>query len=79
MDRGYLDFSRFHTIQSALAFFITRTKSNFRYRRLYSQPIDKITGLRSDQIIVLKGFYAKKDYPEKLRRIRFYDSADQNI
>lgn len=77
MDRGYLDFARFHTIQTASAFFITRTKSNFRFKRLYSYPVDKTTGLRSDQTIVLKGFYAKKDYPEKLRRIRFYDSIDQ--
>jgi hypothetical protein len=77
MDRGYLDFARFHTIQTASAFFITRTKSNFRFKRLYSHPVDKTKGLRSDQTIVLKGFYAKKDYPEKLRRIRLYDSADK--
>ena len=77
MDRGYLDFGRLHSIQEAKAFFITRTKSNFSFKRLYSSPVDKTTGLRSDQIIVLKGFYAKKDYPEKLRRIRFYDSVDK--
>jgi len=77
MDRGYLDFARLHTIQGASAFFITRAKSNFRFKRLYSHPVDKTTGLRSDQTIVLKGFYAKKDYSEKLRRIRFYDAAHQ--
>ena len=77
MDRGYLDFARFHTIHTASAFFITRTKSNFRFKRLYSHPVDKTKGLRSDQTIVLKGFYAKKDYLEKLRRIRFFDSIDQ--
>ena len=77
MDRGYLDFARLHTIQGASAFFITRAKSNFRFKRLYSHPVDKTTGLRSDQTIVLKGFYAKKDYPEKLRRIRFYDAEYQ--
>ena len=59
------------------SFFITRAKSNFRFKRLYSHPVDKTTGLLSDQTIVLKGFYAKKDYPEKLRRIRFYDAAHQ--
>jgi len=78
MDRGYLDFARLHTIQEASAFFITRAKSNFSFNRLYSHPVDKTTGLRSDQTIVLKGFYAKKDYPGKLRRIRFYDAAHQN-
>ena len=77
MDRGYLDFSRLHSIQAALAFFITLTKSNFNFKRLYSHPVDKTTGLRSNQTIVLKGFYAKKDYPEKLRRIRFYDAEYQ--
>ena len=43
-------------------------------RRLYSQPVDKSTGVQCDQIIVLNGFYARKDYPEKLRRIRYYDA-----
>lgn len=76
MDRGYIDFSRLHTIHFASAFFITRAKSNFSYKRLYSQPVDKTTGLRSDQTIVLKGFYAKKDYPDKLRKIRFYDAHE---
>jgi hypothetical protein len=76
MDRGYLDFSRLHAIHPASAFFITRAKSNFKYRRLYSRPVDKTTGLRSDQTVVLTGFYARKDYPEKLRRIRFYDSKN---
>jgi len=76
MDRGYLDFSRLHTIHAASAFFITRAKSNFKFKRLYSHPVDKTTGLRSDQTIVLTGFYARKDYPEKLRRIRFYDAEN---
>lgn len=77
MDRGYLDFARLHSITEASAYFITRAKSNFSYKRLYSHKVDKSTGLRSDQTITLKGFYAKKDYPEKLRRIRFYDITDQ--
>lgn len=75
MDREYLDFARLYSIHSGKAFFITRAKSNFRFRRLYSHPVDKTTGLRSDQTIVLKGFYAKKDFPEKLRRIRYYDAT----
>jgi hypothetical protein len=76
MDRGYLDFSRLYTIHLASAFFVTRAKSNLCFKRLYSRPVDKTTGLRSDQIIVLTGFYVRKDYPEKLRRIRFYDAEN---
>jgi hypothetical protein len=78
MDRGYLDYERLHTIREASAFFITRAKSNFSFKRLYSYPVDKTTGLRSDQTVVLKGFYAKINYPDKLRRIRFYDAINQN-
>jgi len=74
MDRGYLDFARLYGIQESSAFFIIRAKSNFCFNRRYSHPVDKTTGLRSDQTIVLKGFYAKKNYPEKLRRIRYYDA-----
>lgn len=76
MDRGYIDFCRFYLIQQAGAFFVTRAKDNFRFRRLYSQPIDKATGIRCDQIVVPQNFYAKKDYPAKLRRIRYYDAEN---
>jgi len=72
-DRGYLDFARLHKIHRASAFFVTRAKSNFQFKRLYSQPVNKSQGVQCDQIIVLKGFYAKKDYPDKLRRIRYFD------
>ena len=74
MDRGYLDFARLHRMHQSMGFFITRTKSNFRFRRLYSHPVDRTTGLQCDQTIVLKGFYSRRDYPEKLRRIRFFDA-----
>ncbi len=77
MDRGYLDFKRLYTMQQSLGFFVTRAKRNFDFRRLYSLPVDKSTGIQCDQIILLNGFYAKKDYPEKLRRIRYFD-ADNN-
>jgi hypothetical protein len=73
LDRGYVDFARLYRIHQSLAFFVTRAKSNFVFKRLYSQPVDKSTGVRSDQIIMVTGFYALKDYPEKLRRIRYYD------
>jgi len=74
MDRGYLDFGRLYKIHRSLAFFVTRAKSNFKFKRLYSNRVDKTTGVRCDQVIILKGFYAKKDYPDKLRRIRYYDA-----
>lgn len=74
MDRGYLDFGRLYKIHRSLAFFVTRAKSNFKFKRLYSNRVDKTTGVRCDQVIILKGFYAKKDYPDKLRRIRYYNA-----
>jgi len=72
-DRGYLDFSRLYKIHQCGAFFIIRAKSNFRFRRIYSQVVDKTEGVQADQIIKLRGFYARKDYPERLRRIRYLD------
>jgi len=76
-DRGYLDFARLHHLHQSLAFFIIRAKNNFRFRRIYSQPVDKSKGVQADQIIALHGFYAKKDYPSRLRRIRYFDSEKQ--
>jgi len=72
-DRGYIDFARLYRIHQSLAFFVTRAKSNFVFKRLYSQAVDKSTGVLSDQIIMVSGFYTLIDYPEKLRRIRYYD------
>jgi len=73
MDRGYLDFGRLYSIHLSPSFFITRAKKNFQFTRRYSRPVDKTTGLRCDQTIILKGFYAKKDYPEALRRVGYFD------
>jgi hypothetical protein len=75
MDRAYVDFSRLYAIEQARAWFVVRAKKSLSYCRLHSQPIDLTTGLRSDQIISLRGFYAARDYPDKLRRVRFYDVA----
>ena len=72
-DKAYVDFARLYRIHQSLAFFVTRAKSNFVFKRLYSQPVDKSTGIRADQIIMVTGFYALLDYPEKLRRIRYFD------
>jgi hypothetical protein len=73
MDRAYLDFERLHLFTLASAFFVIRAKSNLKFRRLYSQPIDKSIGLRCDQTGVLTGFYSSQHYPDKLRRIKFRD------
>ena len=72
-DKAYVDFARLYGIHQSLAFFVTRAKSNFVFKRLYSRPVDKSTGIRADQIIMVTGFYTLLDYPEKLRRIRYYD------
>jgi len=74
MDRGYLDFSRLYALTQSQAFFVIRAKSNLRFRRMYSHPVDKTTGLRCDQTIVLTTFYPAKHYPEKLRRIKYHDA-----
>ena len=78
MDRAYLDFARLYIMNQWAAFFVIRAKSNFRFRRLYSHAIDKNTGLKCDQTILLSGFYSSKGYPEKLRRIKFYDTETNN-
>jgi hypothetical protein len=74
MDRGYLDFERLYKIHQSLAFFVTRAKSNFDFKRQYSGRVDKATGVLCDQTVTLHGFYAKKSYPDKLRRIKYYDA-----
>lgn len=76
MDRGYLDFKALYLIHTAQSFFVTRAKSNTKMRRLYSRKImkeEKEQGIRCDQVVVFTGYYAKKNYPEKLRRIKYYD------
>jgi len=74
MDRGYLDYARLYAVSMAAGFFVTRSKSNLRCRRIYSHQIDRATGLRYDQTIMLTGFYSLKDYPSKLRRVKYYDA-----
>ena len=76
MDRGYLDFERLYKINLASAFFVIRAKSHIVFKRLYSMKVDKSTGVRSDQIIRFSGFYAHKDYPDKLRRVSFHDAEN---
>jgi hypothetical protein len=73
MDRGYVDFRRLYTLHQAGAFFVTRTKINMKYHRVYSSLVDKTTGLRCDQTIALDGFYSERRYPQHLRRVGFVD------
>lgn len=74
MDRGYVDYARLYHIHCCSAFYVTRAKDNMSYRRLYSQVVHKTKGVMCDQIIVLNNYYAEKDYPDKIRRIKFYDA-----
>ncbi len=73
MDRGYLDWTRLFRINTSQAYFVTRAKDNLRFIRMYSHPVDKTTGLICDQTIRLKNFYASKNYPSHLRRIKYHD------
>ena len=73
MDRAYLDFERLYVMNQWNAFFVIRSKRNTVFRRLYSHSVDKSTGVRCDQTIALDGFYTRQAYPDKLRRVKFYD------
>lgn len=76
MDRGYIDFARLFSFTEKGASFVIRAKDNLRFRRLYSRKVDKQCGLRCDQTIVLTGLHSKDDYPQQLRRIRYYDAIN---
>ena len=75
MDRGFLDFARLYRLTVAGAFFVIRPKSNTLFKRIYSQPVDKTTGLRCDQTVRLTGTKSPDDYPQYLRYVVFYDEA----
>jgi len=77
-DRAYVDYERLYRIHQASAFFVTHARKSFRFHRLYSNPVDRSTGLRCDQTITLVSFYPSKAYPDKLRRIRFADAETGN-
>jgi hypothetical protein len=74
MDRGYMDFARLHHLHVARAYFVIRAKANLSFRRHRSLPVNRSIGLRSDYIGVFCGHYARKDYPEPLRRVRYHDA-----
>ena len=73
-DRGYIDYTRLYRITLHEAYFVIRAKSNLKFNRMYSRKVDKETGVLCDQIGKLSGTKTGKQYPEKIRRIKFYDS-----
>lgn len=73
MDKGYLDWQRLFRITTADAYFVTRAKDNLAFVRVYSSPVDKSTGLICDQTIRLKNYYAARNYPKHLRRVKYHD------
>lgn len=79
LDRGYTDFGRLYRIHQSRAFFIIRAKDNLNFNRISSQVPDKKKGIRCDQLIRLCNYYAAKDYPHKLRRIKFYDEQNDRM
>lgn len=79
MDRGFLDFTRLYRLTQAGAFFVIRPKSNTLFQRVYSRPIDKSTGLRSDQTVRLTGNKSVGDYPQYLRCVSFYDEENNKF
>jgi Transposase DDE domain/Domain of unknown function (DUF4372) len=79
MDRGYLDFERLYRLHQAASFFVTRAKSNFKFKRVYSRPVDRSTGLLCDQEVELVVFYSRRDYLARLRRIRYRDAEGRRL
>ncbi|MGH7994722.1 MAG: IS4 family transposase [Opitutaceae bacterium] len=77
LDRGYVDYARLHRFAAAKAWFVTRAKSNTRFYVRVSRSVDGQTGVRCDQTIKLSGWQARRDYPEPLRRIRYYDTESR--
>ena len=78
LDRGYIDYERLFKIHQSYAYFVVRAKDNLQFRRLYSNKVNKNNGVLLDQIGKLTGFYVSKDYPDKLRLIKFYDKETDN-
>lgn len=79
MDRGYLDFSRLYAIHTKGAFFVTRAKSNTQMKRRYSNHIDKLTGVLSDQLVYLAGTGMHGKYPDTLRRVKYRDGETKKV
>jgi hypothetical protein len=78
-DRVYVDYERLFRITKAKAFFVVRSKSNVKFKRMYSNKIDKSTGIKYDQIGKIEGYYSSKDYPEKIRKVKFFDADKKKL
>ena len=78
-DRAYVDYSRLYQITKSSAYFVVRAKSNVKFKRMYSTKIDKSTGVIYDQIGKIEGFYTSKDYPEKIRKVKFFDAENNKM
>lgn len=78
-DRAYVDYKRLYRITKAKAYFVVRAKSNIKFNRIYSNTVDKTTGIKYDQIGKIEGFYTSKDYPKKLRKVKFVDKENGKI
>jgi hypothetical protein len=78
LDPGYINYERLLRIHQSYDYFVIRAKDNLHFRRFYSNKINKDNGVLLDQIVKLTGFYVLKKYPEKLRRIKFYDEETDN-
>ena len=76
-DRGYIDYTRLHKIHEEKAFFIVRAKNNLKFNRMYSLPYNKESNISSDQIGILPNYYSAFDYPDKIRRVKFYDEENR--
>ena len=74
MDRGYIHFARLYRFVLTAAFFVVRARVNMQYRRRYSHPVDRTTGLRCDQTILLTGKDSYRDYPVPARQVRYFDA-----
>jgi hypothetical protein len=79
MDKAYIDFKRLHKIHLNGSYFVTRAKNNMRFKRMYSNPVNKNTGVQCDQIGKLETYYPKKDYPDKIRRIKYFDKDHNRV
>ena len=79
MDKGYIDFTRLYKLNCSKAHFVTRAKENMQFRRIYSNKVDKTTGLIYDQIGKLETYKSLKSYPEKLRRVKYYDAETNKV
>ena len=77
--KGYIDFARLYRLNCSKAYFVTRAKENMKFRRIYSNKVDKTTGLIYDQIGKLETYKSLKSYPEKLRRVKYYDAETDKV